>query len=165
MRKLALLLTALLVSAVLLGCNGAADNEPTPEPTEESVLATPVPATVAPTSRPPTPAFSGYPAVPTPTPPGIDSGYPGQTPFPTADPYPGGLATILHPKGLQCEEPIFPDLTAAIDSLEAAGIPVAAAEEIGLEVCEACGCVTSIHYRVQISYQDLDKAIEMGWIR
>jgi hypothetical protein len=67
--------------------------------------------------------------------------------------------------GLQCEEAIFPDLSAAISSLEEAGIAVVAAEEIGLEVCEACGCATSEHFRVQINVEDLDRALEMGWQR
>jgi hypothetical protein len=67
--------------------------------------------------------------------------------------------------GLQCEEAIFPDLSAAISSLEEAGIAVVAAEEIGLGVCEACGCATSEHFRVQINVEDLDRALEMGWQR
>ena len=108
---------------------------------------------------------TSYPAPPTPTPPGTDSGYPVFTPVPTNDPYPGGLAVIVHPMGLQCEDVIYADLSAAISSLEEAGIAVVAAEEIGLEVCEACGCATSEHFRVQINPEDLARSLELGWQR
>jgi hypothetical protein len=67
--------------------------------------------------------------------------------------------------GLQCEDAIFADLSAAIASLEEAGIALVAAEEIDLEVCEACGCATSRHFQVQINAEDLARAQEIGWQR
>lgn len=164
-KKLVLLLAAMMFVAVLAACNGGTDEEATAEPTTESQPGVPVATPQPPPEETPTVAPSAYPAFPTPTPPGPDEGYPASTPLPTYDPYPGGLVTLIHPMGLQCEEPIFADLSAAVGSLEEAGITVVAAEEIGLEVCEACGCATSQHYRVQINVEDLDQALEMGWQR
>jgi hypothetical protein len=163
LRKSTLLFLALLFIALMVACNGGAATS-TSEPTNDSgpgpntTLTTPAMATS--TTEP-----SGYPPFPTSTLPGAGTGYPVATPLPTTDPYPGGLATIVHPMGLQCEEPAFPDLSAAIGSLEDAGIAVVAGEEIGLEVCEACGCATSTHFRVQINAADLDKALDLGWRR
>ncbi|MGD8805627.1 MAG: hypothetical protein PVH65_07235 [Chloroflexota bacterium] len=164
-RKIAMLFTTMLFIIVLAGCNGGSDEEPTIAPTEESQPVVPTATPEAPAGETPTSESTAYPAPPTATPPGAEGGYPASTPQPTYDPYPGGLVTIIHPMGLQCEEAIFPDLSAAISSLEEAGIAVVAAEEIGLEVCEACGCATSEHFRVQINVEDLDRALEMGWQR
>lgn len=164
-RKLALLLAAFLFLTILAACNGGTNEEATTEPTEESQPGAPTPTPEPPTEEAPTSEPTAYPPPPTPTPPGGEVGYPVATPLPTANPYPGGLVTIMHPMGLQCEEPTFEDLSAAISSLEETGIAVVAAEEIGLEVCEACGCATSLHYRVQINAEDLDRALEMGWQR
>ena len=164
-RKLALVLTVMLFLAVLAACTGGQDGEATTAPTEESRPGEPTPTSAAPGGATPTAAPTSYPAFPTPTLPGSNGGYPVATPVPTDNPYPGGLVTLFHPMGLQCEEPIFADLSAAVGSLEEAGIAVVAAEEIGLEVCEACGCATSQHYRVQINVEDLDRALELGWQR
>jgi hypothetical protein len=157
---------ALLLSALIAACSGGSDAEPTTRPTEENPTEAPTSTVEAPTVEAPTvEAPTAYPAPPTPTPPGIDSGYPAFVPQPTINPYPGGLVTILHPMGIQCEEPEFPDISAAIGALEEAGIVVLAAEEIALNVCESCSCATSEHFRVQINVDDLDKAIELGWSR
>jgi hypothetical protein len=162
-RKAALLFIILLLMASMAACDGGAQ-APTTEPTRASEpgaqpATLTVPAMATATSEP-----GGYPPFAAPTLPGVDEGYPAG-PLPTLDPYPGGLATIIRPMGLQCEDPIFPDLSAAIASLEEAGITVVAAEEIGLEVCEACGCATSTHFRVQINVADLDRALKLGWQR
>jgi hypothetical protein len=164
-KKLVLLLPAVFFLIVLAACNGGATEEPGTEPAEESQTIAPTATQAAPAEETPTSEPTAYPAFRTPTPPGADGGYPASTPLPTYDPYPGGLAAIVHPMGLQCEDVIFEDLSAAVGSLEEAGIVVVAAEEIGLEVCEACGCATSEHVRVQINVEDLDRALEMGWQR
>jgi hypothetical protein len=149
----------------MVACSGGADDEPTVEPTEESPPVESTSTAESPPIETATPASPSYPAPPTPTPPGVDDGYPVYTPAPTYDPYPGGLATIVRPMGLQCEEPVFPDLSAAIGSLEDAGIVVVAAEEVALNVCDGCGCATSEHFRMQINAEDLGKALDMGWLR
>ena len=156
---------ALLLLALAAACGGGSDAEPTIQPTEDSPTEAPTSTVDAPPVEAPTAKPTAYPAQPTPTPPGIDSGYPAFTPQPTIDPYPGGLVTILHPMGQQCEEPILADLSAAVGALEEAGIVVLAAEEIALNVCESCNCATSEHFQVQISVDDLDKAVELGWSR
>jgi hypothetical protein len=158
-------LTTILFLTVLAACNGGAEEEPGSEPTEENQPGATSTAMAAPAEETTTPELTAYPAFPTPTPPGAEGGYPASTPLPTYDPYPGGLVTLIHPMGLQCEDVIFPDLSAAVGTLEEAGIVVVAAEEIGLEVCEACGCATSEHFQVQIGVADLDRALEMGWQR
>jgi hypothetical protein len=155
---------ALIVAALAAACSGGSDAEPTNEPTVESPTRAPTSTSEAPPELPTTEA-TAYPAPPTPTPPGSDAPYPGFTPQPTIDPYPGGLVTILHPMGIQCEEPILQDLSAAIGALEEAGISVVAAEEVALNVCEACSCPTSVHFQVQINVEDMDKAFELGWSR
>jgi hypothetical protein len=143
----------------LAACNNGSGDQPTAEPFEESGPSAPTATLSTPAEQPPTMVPTAYP------PPGSEAGYPISTPLPAENPYPGGLVTIIHPMGSQCEGAIFSDLSAAIGSLEEAGITVLAAEEIGLEVCEACGCATSEHYRLQINVEDLDAALEMGWQR
>lgn len=165
MRKLELPLLLLLSFVVLAACGNRTDESPTAEATEENPTSAPTLTLDAPTEELPTLQSTAYPPLPTPTPPGVDAGYPVFTPVPTSDPYPGGLATIVHPMGLQCEDVVYPDLSAAISSLEEDGIAVVAAEEIGLEVCAACGCATSEHFRVQIYAEDLARALELGWQR
>jgi hypothetical protein len=156
---------ALLLAALVAACSGGSDAEPTIQPTKDSPTEAPTSTVEAPPVEAPTAEPTAYPDPPTPTPPGIDAGYPAFIPQPTIDPYPGGLVTILHPMGIQCEEPEFPDLSAAVGALEEAGIVVLAAEEIALNVCESCNCATSEHFQVQINVDDMDKAIELGWTR
>ena len=166
MKKLTRFVTlTLLLAALVAACSGGSDAEPTVQPTEDSPAETPTSTIEAPPVEAPTAVSTAYPAQPTPTPPGIDSGYPAFTPQPTIDPYPGGLVTIMHPMGIQCEEPVFPDISAAVGALEEAGIVVLSAEEIALNVCESCSCATSEHFQVQINVDDLVKAIELGWSR
>ncbi|UCG23290.1 MAG: hypothetical protein JSW55_14185 [Chloroflexota bacterium] len=162
MRSLALYVTAmLLVAATLVACSGDSEVTPTEEtpPAEETAMPEAYPV------EEPTAMATAYPAQIVPTIPQSDAGYPIPEPLPTKDPYPGGLAVILHPVGQQCEVPTFPELADATAALEDAGITVMAAEKIALDVCAACSCPTSEHYRVQISPDDLLKAIELGWTR
>lgn len=165
MRKLVLFTTAIVVLLLTAACGAGNDVDSTAEPTEDNSTQPATPTLEAPPVETPTDEPAAYPVVPTPTAPGMDGAYPIFTPEPTRDPYPGGLVVILHPAGVQCEEPALPDLSAAIGSLEEAGITVLAAEEVTLNVCEACTCPTSEHYRIQISPKDLDKAYELGWYR
>ena len=162
MRRSAVYITAmLLVTAFLVGCNGASEAEPTEEisPARETATPEALPVDTATTSP------TAYPVQEIPTIPRSDTAYPIPEPLPTENPYPGGLAVILHPVGRQCEEPIFPELADATAALEDAGIAVMAAEQIALNVCNSCSCPTSEHYRVQISPDDLQKATELGWTR
>lgn len=165
MYKQTMLFNILLLLTLMVACAGGVDDEATDEPTEEGPPTTPPVTLAVPTEELPVPAPTAYPGFSTPSSPGENQGYPVTVPLPPHNPYPGGLATILHPLGLQCEDPVFPDISAAINSLEGAGIVVVAAEEIGLEVCEACGCATSTHFQLQIHAENLDTALEMGWER
>ncbi len=157
----------LLVGLLLLSACSSGGQEPTAEPTLEATSPVPVVATVPPKATevgPPTPA--GYPApandIGAPEPPG----YPEPPSIePTVDPYPGGFAVIQHSAGVQCEDPLFPDLDSAIAALEQAGIKVQEGEEMQLLVCESCSCPTSTHYRVLIHPAELDAALALGWQR
>lgn len=115
----------------------------------------------------------GYPALPTPTP--RPEGYP---PPPTAVPPPSSYAGdaypapedtiwVLFPVGEQCaqpEESEYEDLSDAVAALTAAGVTVNASEMTDLIVCQACGCPTSAHYRVQIDATQLETAVSLGWL-
>jgi hypothetical protein len=159
------LLSSLIIVLVLSAC-GASDEDPTevsPEPTKEGVLALP---TVEPSLNLP-----GYPepsdpgAYPGPEEP---AGYPAP-PIMTAAPaaYPEGTTFWMdHSAGLQCEEPLtYPTIDDALAALEEKGVIALKSESFGMAVCEACGCPTSQHYRVNIDANDLDKAITLGWNR
>jgi len=49
--------------------------------------------------------------------------------------------------------------------LEEKGVTVFKSEPFGMAVCEACGCPTSEHYRINIDANDLVKAVALGWNR
>jgi hypothetical protein len=159
---------------LLAACSNG-DQEPTDEPSEidsaTPTVASPVLATVIPEEE-------GYPAPEGPDvypPPGSGEVFPepaGQEGYPapseaepTRDPYPGGFAVIEHPAGLQCEDPLYPDLKSATTALEDAGISVQEAEEVEYVVCAACGCPTSLHYRILIDPADLNTALSLSWQR
>lgn len=157
---------------LLVACSNRAQ-QPTDEPTELD-SATPT----APVSTSVSPGEEGYPAPVSPDvypPPDSEESSPGPAeqegyPVPSEsesplDPYPGGVAIIEHPAGSQCEDPLYPDLESAIGALEEAGITIQDAEEVELLVCEACGCPTSLHYRIQINPSDLNAALSLGWQR
>lgn len=108
----------------------------------------------------------GYPAPPTALP--LPEGYEIPAPLPTINPYPeatGQLIWILKPVGEQCAEtPATPDLQTAVADMIAFGIPVEASEMAELEVCTACGCPTSAHFRLQIDSGYLGNAQVLGWV-
>ena len=95
--------------------------------------------------------------------------YPGPpTPMPTVDPYPGGMIWIIRPVGIQCDDGTtlgYGDLRESVATLTAAGLRVADSEIIEMMVTTSCGSPTSAHYRIQISTDDLDSALSMGWDR
>jgi hypothetical protein len=97
------------------------------------------------------------------------NGYPGQQTPPLLAPpqaYPGsGEIWLIRPAGIQCEGKEYPDLATAVAALESAGVQVIASELVSLMVCEACGCPTSEHYRMQVNLVDIPKAENLGWIR
>lgn len=139
---------------------------------------TPVPATLPATTAPqedviPRPTVTpgdsegqseapGYPALPTaqPTP----DGYPA--PLPTLDPYPAveGYVWMLRPAGVQCDEgqpTTIQDVTA---ELTAANITTNVITTVSMNVCQACGCPSSVHFRAQVKAEDVGKAEAIGWL-
>jgi len=144
-----LLLLSVLVAALLVACSGETTTAPA------TPAGYPAPTLVQGYPEPPTPlpTLEGYPELPTAAP--LVGGYPAGTTF-----------WVLHPAGAQCEEPLtYPDLESATSALQEAGVTPLAAEEADLLVCEACGCPTSRHYRVQIDVADLGQAESLGWSR
>jgi hypothetical protein len=115
-----------------------------------------------PTERP-----DGYPALPTAT--SSAQGYPAPTQQVPPTGYPADMAVwILRPYGAQCEDSstyLYQDVKAAAQALEEQGVSVLDMEAVGLMVCEACGCPTSEHFRLQINAQDLAAAEALGWSR
>jgi hypothetical protein len=167
------ILLILLLSILLAACEVTQEPEPTSEPTEERPDSPPptlpslLPAPTRDEAYPGPGELDGYPGpdepagIPTTT---LPEGYPGEpTPFPTVDPYPGGVAVIVIPAGLQCEEPVFTSLEEALATLEGSGIIVLSSEEEEMAVCAACGCPTSLHYKATIPPEDLNAALAIGW--
>jgi len=157
----------LLLGILFLAACGSDGQIPTTEPTLLATSAAPVLATVPPKST-----AAGLPTSTSYPPPADDIGAPEPPGYPeppsvppTLEPYPGGFAVIQHAAGVQCEDPLFPDLDSATAALELAGIKVQEAEEIQLTVCESCSCPTSTHYRILIHPAELDAALELGWQR
>ncbi len=153
-------LIPIIVVIVLSGCGPVEDQEPTVETPET----TPEPATPLVTMPALVPTLEAAYPPPTTTPEPEDYPAPADTDEPV-DPYPAGLAPLLLPAGDQCEEKRYPDLNAALEPLESAGVEVMAATTVDLIVCAACGCPTSEHYRIQIDPADLDIALALGWRR
>ena len=94
--------------------------------------------------------------------------YPAPQIIRTIDPYPAESSTVwvVHPVGIQCEDTATAKYQSEQDvqaGLTAAGITVYDVTTTELMVCSACGCPTSIHYRVEMSASDLNKAISLGW--
>jgi hypothetical protein len=156
---------------LLASCASATDATPTSVPVPEDTVE-PAPAATAtvPTPDPEPDDTSGYP------PPGETDAYPAPpdqagypappSPPPAPDPYPSGIVWIVRAAGEQCEDSLrFVDLASAVASLEENGITVNEAEGVELMVCQACGCPTSEHYRLQIDPVDLDQAMRLGWFR
>jgi hypothetical protein len=162
MKHLLLLLMSVLLFGVACGDTAVAppdtDVQPAPETeTDDGIFPRP---TVTPDAADTT---DGYPAPET-APPVTD--YPAPEPAPTLDPYPvvAGYVWVVHPLGEQCEDDRFyDDVNAAIAALEAADIEVDRGVVTNLNVCLACGCPTSEHYRLHIAEADLSKAEALGW--
>lgn len=160
-----ILSAALAVLFFLLAACGTSPPtlEETPVQEEDEGLATVAPPTTIRPEPSPTTA-EAYPPQPTPAPAAEDE-YPAPAAPPTA--YPADMRIwVLRPLGLQCEESEenqFASVDEAVASLSDAGIEVFESETVGLMVCEACGCPTSEHYRVQILRSDLLNAQMLGW--
>ncbi len=157
-----LLIGFLIIVTFLAACGGGQSDSPATSPPSDSLL----PALETPASGGELPAATvsnpSYPGPPT-----LGAGYPEPpTPYPTRDPYPGGMAVIVHPIGEQCSEDLYyADVGDAVNQLKAEGIEVLGSEEVDLVVCSACGCPTSAHIQLQISPDDLAKAESLGWRR
>ncbi len=155
----------MLLLVVLLGACGPSVPPDTPDGADEGQD----PALEeAPTSTP-LGLPEGYPA---PDPvvmetPALPADYPAPpTPLPTVDPYPGGLAWVLRPVGIQCEEgtaPGYGDLRETVATMTAAGIEVVDAQMTDMMVTAVCGGPTSAHYRLHINADDLPTAVSLGW--
>ena len=120
------------------------------QPTNDSAIGYPPP----PPS--PTPYPEGYPITPANVEPG--------NPYPAAES--NGTTWVIHPFGEQCEDADkqkYPNTQEARAALTAAGIAVYEVGTVNLNVCLACGCPTSAHYRAQIAVSDLNKALALGW--
>ena len=166
----------LLAAVMLAACSSGGDDEATEEPGDNTPAlpeATPADSGSDGTDddgdEPGSDGYpgplddSGYPAPLLPTP--VSPGYPAPSLVPTVDAYPGGFAILIRPAGVQCEDPLFADMDAAVAELEGAGIGVREASRFEMMVCQACGCPTSEQFRVLIDPADLDAALLLGWAR
>jgi hypothetical protein len=134
----------------------AVDTEPTVE-TDEGIFPRPT------VTSDDLDSAESYPVPEAPTP---VTDYPAPEALPTHDPYPvaEGYVWVVHPVGEQCEDGRFYDnVNAAVSALEEAEIEVDWGTTTNLNVCLACGCPTSEHYRLHIAEEDLSKAEALGW--
>jgi hypothetical protein len=138
-----------LLLLLLAACSGGVETTPTaPADNGSPTLA---PASTNETTEP-TATPEGYPGVSIPE-------------FQPTSPYPAdGEYWLVRPAGLQCEDPAYPDLETAVRALEDAGVTILDSEEMTLAVCEACGCPTALHFRIQVSGSDLSQAMTLGWV-
>ena len=158
----------ILMALIFSACSGSnpTQNQPAAEPNNGPGVGRPTPTSEVDTEESfeiPVP----YPG-PNPTATPYPEGYPVPTIIPTIDPYPENSNTtwILYPVGVQCEDASTSKYQSEQDAeagLTAAGITVHSASTTELIVCTACGCPTSVHYRIEINEVDLDKAISLGW--
>jgi hypothetical protein len=158
-KKLIFFVSIILI-ILLAACGSASDDE---------LQATPIDAQLDEPTAPDTayPGPASPPAELLPMPTGTPGAYPLiDEPWSTPDPYPDGVAIIIHPAGEQCAETlIYPDLDSAVNILEDAGVTVVDSEQFEQVVCQACGCPTSQYYRLQIEPESLSKAMALGWVR
>ena len=184
-------LSWLLIAAfclLMVACSSATEEDPNPAPEDTGFGLNPAPntdrsndvetdvfprSTITPSAEEVTKPESatgsdanGYPPPPQPSP--LPEGYEIPAALPTLNPYPeasGQLIWILKPVGEQCAEtPATPDLQTAVADMIAFGIPVEASEMAELDVCTACGCPTSAHFRLQIDSGYLGNAQVLGWV-
>ncbi len=159
MKKLTFFVSIILI-ILLAACSSANDDE---------LQATPIDAQLDEPTTPDT-AYPGPASPPAELLP-LSTATPGAYPllnesWSTPDPYPGGVAIIIHPAGEQCAETLtYPDLASAVTTLEEAGVTVVDSEQFEQVVCQACGCPTSQYYRLQIEPESLSKAMALGWVR
>lgn len=158
-----LLLGLLLLTAVLVACGPAGVPETTTTEAPEGDVEPRPTVTPGPAPESETEAEEGYPAPPEPT--ATPEGYPAP---PTAAPreaYPSaeGTVWVIQSVGVQCEGDKYETLQEAVTELEEAGVAVSASQSTSLAVCQACGCPTSEHFRVQIAAEDLGTAADLGW--
>lgn len=134
------------VITLLTACRGGTSPEITPAPLPSAPL----------------PDSSSYPA---PALPALPTGYPeAAAPTATTPAESGKTVWLLHPWGIQCEGPgPYADLAAAVSALEEAGVDVLEAQNVELMVCQACGCATSEHFRVQVAAEDRPATLALGW--
>ena len=159
MKKLIFFVSIILI-ILLAACSSASDDELQATPNDTQLDEPTAPDTAY-------PGLASPPAELMPLPTAASGAYPIQEePWSTPDPYPGGVAIIIHPAGEQCAETlIYPDLDSAVNTLEEAGVTVVDAEQFEEVVCQACGCPTSQYYRLQIEPESLSKAMALGWVR
>lgn len=165
MKRLIFLLSVLLVM-VLGACQSSAPapaetEAPPAAPTASEGTETPAPAAPEATATP-----DEYPAQPTASAP--ESGYPPapEEAAPSAAYPPGEPVWIVRPLGTQCEDEstfAYASLEEAVSALEEAGVDVLSSETVDLMVCQACGCPTSEHFRVQVLGEDVQSIRSMGW--
>lgn len=142
MKRLTILTLMVISFCLLVSCGGGTGTN-TAEPTGQAT---------APIESYPPPATS------------VPESYPIHRATPTLFSYPANATVwMTKPVGVQCRESQA-DLEAEVIVLESAGIPVIAFEMTNLAVCQACDvCPTSEHYRVQISKNQQNVAINLGW--
>jgi hypothetical protein len=164
MKRLIMLILIMTAALLVVACGAAAvtpdeppaDAQPAPD-TDEGIMPRP---TVT------TDASPGDDAYPMPVQPEPETDYPAPETMPTYDPYPAvaGYVWVVHPFGEQCEDGRFyENVDAAVTALEDADIEVDRGTTVNLNVCLACGCPTSEHYRLHIAEADLEKAEALGW--
>lgn len=161
-----------LFIGLLSACGGQTTPEATPtvpanndgDDALQTVPDTQPTATAVPIDQNNDEALEAYPADPLPAATALPDDYPA--PLPTQDPYPGGLAWVQHPVGVQCEDGMLPGYETLEDAeatLTTAGIRVKEAEIIDIPMVQQCGQPTSVHYRLQIPAEDLQTALSLGW--
>ncbi|MCB9422394.1 MAG: hypothetical protein H6667_21505 [Ardenticatenaceae bacterium] len=172
------LMSLLLIMIIVAACGPAVEsNAPPTAPTKGALEAVTQPADAPATDVPamatePTPQPDmpeAYPPMPTAVP--LPENYPAPAQaVVTADPYPeavDGFIWMLLPAGVQCEDDAstYADLQDAVAGLTAVSVLTGQIEVTELNVCAACGCPTSAHYRVQVSVADVGVAQTLGWQR
>ena len=73
---------------------------------------------------------------------------------------------IVRPRGEQCADESsfeYASLRDAVSALEEAGVTVLSSESVEFMVCQACGCPTSEHYRIEILGEDVETIRSLGW--
>lgn len=158
------LLMLIMMAALLLvaACNNTAvsptdDTVQTAPETDEGIFPRPTITPDAPGSE------QSYPIPAQPT---LATDYPAPEVMSAPDPYPvvDGYVWVVHPVGEQCEDGRFyNNVNAAVTALTEADIEVQRGTITSLNVCMACGCPTSEHYRLHIAEDDLSKAEALGW--